>query len=356
MRLKKWLIALLAALMSVTTLIAIAACKQEDDQDQPIQEGPETGVYYYDVSLTEEVYKIALNNGNQFTFLVMGENKTGTYTLTGETLVLDFSKDEDGELTATLADNVLSLTYDNSSMRFLKEINYTVTFDSQGGGTVNSITVLNGKSIARPADPTLDNHIFVGWYSDKEYTKPFAFGAQPVTSDMTLYAYWIARVPGSSEYTVDFDLGSVAGDDAQTPASVTTIGGCVIAENLPVPELDGYEFCGWYVSAFDDENKLTYEYTAGTPLSENTTLYALWAQKDGEGLSAPEVSVTADGVTWNRVSGANSYRVTIVGPDASVLVKENVGTSTTYDYDFASQEMGGIHRHGGSFVQSKCFG
>lgn len=340
MRLKKWLIALLAALMSVTTLIAIAACKQEDDQDQPIQEGPETGVYYYDVSLTEEVYKIALNNGNQFTFLVMGENKTGTYTLTGETLVLDFAKDEDGELTATLADNILSLTYDNSSMRFLKEINYTVTFDSQGGGTVNSITVLNGKSIARPADPTLDNHIFVGWYSDKEYTKPFAFGAQPVTSDMTLYAYWIARVPGSSEYTVDFDLGSVAGDDAQTPASVTTIGGCVIAENLPVPELDGYEFCGWYVSAFDDENKLTYEYTAGTPLSENTTLYALWAQKDGEGLSAPEVSVTADGVTWNRVSGANSYRVTIVGPDASVLVKENVGTSTTYDYDFASQEMG----------------
>ena len=50
--------------------------------------------------------------------------------------------------------------------------------------------------------------------------------------------------------------------------------------------------------------------------------------------------MTADGVTWNRVSGANSYRVTIVGPDASVLVKENVGTSTTYDYDFASQEMG----------------
>ena len=94
MRLKKWLIALLAALMSVTTLIAIAACKQEDDQDQPIQEGPETGVYYYDVSLTEEVYKIALNNGNQFTFLVMGENKTGTYTLSGETLTLDFARDD----------------------------------------------------------------------------------------------------------------------------------------------------------------------------------------------------------------------------------------------------------------------
>ena len=339
MRLKKWLIALLTAAMSVTTLVAVTACKPAEEEQQPIQEGPETGVYYYDVSLSEDVYKIALNNGNQFTFLVMGENKTGTYTLSGETLTLDFARDEDGEIAATLSDDVLSLTYNSSSMRFLKEIDYTVTFDSQGGSAVDPVTVINGRSIARPADPGLDGSIFVGWYTDAAHTVPFAFGAQPVTSDMTLYAYWIARTPGSSEYTVDFDLGVEAGEGAETPASVTTIGGCVIAEDLPVPELDGYVFLGWYVSAFDDAAKLTYEYTAGTPLSENTTLYALWAQEGAEGLAAPEVSVAADGVSWNRVTGANSYAVTIATAEGVTVASSQLnGTVTSYDFDFLASE------------------
>ena len=339
MRLKKWLIALLTAAMSVTTLVAVTACKPAEEEQQPIQEGPETGVYYYDVSLSEDVYKIALNNGNQFTFLVMGENKTGTYTLSGETLTLDFARDEDGEIAATLSDDVLSLTYNSSSMRFLKEIDYTVTFDSQGGSAVDPVTVVNGRSIARPADPGLDGSIFVGWYTDAAHTVPFAFGAQPVTSDMTLYAYWIARTPGSSEYTVDFDLGVEAGEGAEAPASVTTIGGCVIAEDLPVPELDGYVFLGWYVSAFDDAAKLTYEYTAGTPLSENTTLYALWAQEGAEGLAAPEVSVAADGVSWNRVTGANSYAVTIATAEGVTVASSQLnGTVTSYDFDFLASE------------------
>ena len=335
MRLKKWLIALLTAAMSLTTLVAITACKPAEEEPQPVREGPETGVYYYDVSLSEDVYKIALNNGNQFTFLVMGENKTGTYTLSGETLVLDFARDEDGKITATLSDDVLSLTYNSSSMRFLKEIDYTVTFDSQGGSPVDPVTVVNGRPIARPADPELDGSIFVGWYTDAAHTVPFAFGAQPVTSDMTLYAYWLARTPGSVEYTVDFDLGAEAGEDAETPASVRTIGGCVIAEDLPAPVLDGYVFLGWYVSAFDDAAKLTYEYTAGTPLSENTTLYALWAQEDAEGLAAPEVSVTADGVSWNRVTGANSYAIKITTAEGvSVASSQLNGTATSYPFDF----------------------
>ena len=110
MKRKKWVIAFLAVIMSLTTLIAIAACKPEETEAPTKEEGPETGVYYYDAG-TEE-YQIALNNGDAFTFLVMGENKTGTYTLTGETLELDFARAEDTDLTATLSGDVLTLTYD----------------------------------------------------------------------------------------------------------------------------------------------------------------------------------------------------------------------------------------------------
>lgn len=336
MRLRKWLIALLAAVMSVTTLVAFAACRQDEGQnDQPVTEGPETGVYYYETPLSEE-YQIALNNGNQFTFLVMGENKTGTYTLSGESLVLDFARAEDGEVTATLADDVLSLTYNNSSMRFLKKINYTVRFDAGEGSAVPSVTVVNGKTVAEPDAPVYAGHVFVGWYIDEAHSAPFQFGAQPVTSDMTLYALWSSRSSDASEYTVNFDL-AYTGEGVQVPADVKTVGG-VVAE-LPQPEREGYTFLGWYVSAFNRADKLTYEYQIGQQLSEDTTLFALWRDNAATGLAAPEVSVTSEGVTWDRVAGAQSYFVTVTGPEEYSRTSGNI-SELHYDIDFASLTEG----------------
>ena len=130
MKFRKWLGAILAVAMSATMAFAIAACHDEPEE-KPREEGPETGVYYFDAGTDE--YTIALNNVDQFTFLVMGENKTGTYALEGETLTFDFARAEDDDIEATLSDNVITLTYNNASMRFLKKINYTVSYDAQGG-------------------------------------------------------------------------------------------------------------------------------------------------------------------------------------------------------------------------------
>ena len=333
MRLKKWLIGVLTVIMSLTTLFAIAACKEDEpiDEEQPFQEGPEVGVYYYDTGLEE--YQIVLSGNNQFTFLVMGENKTGTYTLTDTTLVLDFARAEDGEVTATLSDDVLSLTWQDSAMRFLRQISYSVTFDAQEGSAVGSVSVINGKTISRPDDPVRDGYVFVGWYTDTAHTTPFMFDAQPVTSNLTLYAYWLQKTPGSNEYTVDFDLGY----DAEAPAAMQTTAGCLVS--LPAPEREGYTFLGWYVSASDSAEKLTYEYTVGTKLNENTTLYALW-EEDGDELAAPAVSVTATGVTWNAVSGSAIYFVTITGPDQETLVDNARVQTTYYEFDFTAQEAG----------------
>ena len=331
MKRKKWVIAFLAVIMSLTTLIAIAACKPEQTEAPTKEEGPETGVYYYDAG-TEE-YQIALNSGDAFTFLVMGENKTGTYTLTGETLELDFARAEDTDLTATLSGDVLTLTYEDVSMRFLKKIAYTVTFDAQEGSAVAAETVMNGKTVAKPADPVREGYVFVGWYTDAEHTMPFLFGTQPVTSDVTLYAYWLAKAVGTKEYTVDFDLGY----EGEAPAAVETIAGCVV--DLPVPEREGYTFLGWYVSAYDDAARLTYEYTAGTALRENTTLYALWREEGAAGLAAPEVSVTSTGVTWEAVSGAKVYTVSVSGPNGYERTYSDLQT-TSQAVDFSVLEAG----------------
>lgn len=128
MKSRKWLGAVLTVAMSASMAVAFAACHDEPEEKV---EGPETGVYYFDAGTDE--YTIALNNVDQFTFLVMGENKTGTYALEGETLTFDFARAEDEDIEATLSDNVITLTYNNASMRFLKKINYTVSYDAQGG-------------------------------------------------------------------------------------------------------------------------------------------------------------------------------------------------------------------------------
>lgn len=341
MKQKKWLIAALTGAMSVTTLLAIVACKDgatsTDDSSSssssPTEptEGPETGVYYYDAA--DDEYQIALNGGDRFTFLVMDENASGTYTLTDDTLVLNFSRSAMEPITAVYADNVITFTYENSEMRFLKKIDYTITFDSNEGSAVEAVEVVNGRTANKPADPVRQGYKFIGWYTDEEFTDPFLFGTEPVMSDMTLYAYWSQNKVGTSEFMVDFDLGY----DAEAPASVETINSCVYM--LPEPDRDGYTFEGWWVSAYDDAEKLTYRFENGMQLTEDTTLYAVWSDKAAEA-TAPLVSVDANNVRWTAVRGAIVYAVTVKTSDGQVIV-DNAKTDTlSYAFDFSAQAAG----------------
>lgn len=68
-------------------------------------------------------------------------------------------------------------------------ITYTVSFDTDGGSTVDSQAVTSGSTATKPADPTKDGFIFGGWYSDSELTTAYDF-TTPVTADITLYAKW----------------------------------------------------------------------------------------------------------------------------------------------------------------------
>ena len=77
----------------------------------------------------------------------------------------------------------LVLTKKRSSSSGAATQTYTAQFDT------NKVkTDKNGK-IERPADPTKEGYIFVGWYSDSKLTKPFDFSAE-LTANSTLYAKW----------------------------------------------------------------------------------------------------------------------------------------------------------------------
>ncbi len=84
---------------------------------------------------------------------------------------------------------------------------YTVTFNTNGGSSVASQTVISGKTAKKPADPTKAGYAFSGWYSDQNLTKAFNFSTA-IKANTTLYAKWTAITTASSDslgnaYVVD---------------------------------------------------------------------------------------------------------------------------------------------------------
>lgn len=139
---------------------------------------------------------------------------------------------------------------------------YTITFDSNGGSAVASVTADYGTALTQPEDPTRMGYTFRGWYTDTALTKAFLFTTMPA-EDVTLYAKWEANT-----YTLHFDSdgGSAAAD--QTVTYGQPYGA------LPTPEKQGYTFTGWQMADGTAVNaNLTVTRT------EDHTVYAVWTPK-----------------------------------------------------------------------------
>lgn len=116
---------------------------------------------------------------------------TATIPNTAGTYDVKITRAADGDINpfACEISEGLVLTKKRSSSSGTATQTYTAQFDTNGGSAVDKVkTDKNGK-IERPADPTKEGYIFVGWYSDSKLTKPFDFSAE-LTANSTLYAKW----------------------------------------------------------------------------------------------------------------------------------------------------------------------
>lgn len=116
---------------------------------------------------------------------------TATIPNTAGTYDVKITRAADGDINPFACEipEGLVLTKKRSSSSGATTRTYTAQFDTNGGSAVDKVkTDKNGK-IERPADPTKEGYIFVGWYSDSKLTKPFDFSAE-LTANSTLYAKW----------------------------------------------------------------------------------------------------------------------------------------------------------------------
>ena len=147
--------------------------------------------------------------------------------------------------------------------RWEKQV-YTISFDSNGGTYVDEILATYQEKIETPTSPTKQGYKFIGWYSDKNLTRPYTFNTMP-NKNIVLYAKWTEN--NKNVITFDTNGGS-------TVNKIIAEANKVIYEpNDPYKE--GYKFAGWYL----DEN-LTRLYSFTTMPSTDITLYAKWANND----------------------------------------------------------------------------
>lgn len=131
---------------------------------------------------------------------------------------------------------------------------YTVSFDTDGGTSIQSQSIPQGGFVDSPENPTKEGFDFIGWYVGEE---KFDF-TSPITQNLTLTAKWL-EIP--KEFTVRFE----------------TVEGKLISERrvlkgmlVDPPEFEipsGVEFLGWYLSG-----KL---FDFNIPITQNLTLKAL---------------------------------------------------------------------------------
>ena len=67
---------------------------------------------------------------------------------------------------------------------------YTVTFETNGGGSFDPQSVESSKTATHPGVPVREGYAFVGWYTTDTYEELFDF-SKPITGSCAVYARWL---------------------------------------------------------------------------------------------------------------------------------------------------------------------
>ena len=153
-----------------------------------------------------------------------------------------------------------------------------VRFDSNGGTPVSDSVVQSGRSLRQPADPDRAGFVFAGWYTTRNFDRPYNF-ASPVFNSFYLFARWELRdTPRVA--VIDFDSKN---DDPIFSKTVHL--GFPVSRPSPDPLWEDYVFHGWYT--VDPGNDLPGDpgypdlaglipYNFSAPVNNSFTLYALY--------------------------------------------------------------------------------
>ena len=133
---------------------------------------------------------------------------------------------------------------------------YTITFDSNGGTSVSSITRNENTSVSKPTDPTKDGHTFEGWFINTNLTTAVQW-PYTVTSHVTFYAKWQAIILPNT-YTITWEVnGTVVETDLNvTEGTLPVFNGSTPTK--PSTAQYNYTFTEWSPNISNAQSNQTY--------------------------------------------------------------------------------------------------
>ena len=245
----------------------------------------------------------------------------------------------------------------NEEYKFTPEITfrnaYKINYNANGGtGSMTVTECLYGESCTlRENSFTRLGHTFLGWSESSSatsatYDDRHTFSNYSETSDMTLYAVWVAN-----KYNINYNANG--GRGSMTATSCTYGSSCTLMSNSF--SRTGHEFIGWNTKSDGSGTSYIDEYLFESYLkTENITLYAQWKildktppicilSVDGTTITASPSDSGGSGILYkgwdSSYSGTNSTTTKISSAKKyTYYVKDNAGNTGSCSISIANIE------------------
>ena len=209
---------------------------------------------------------------------------------------------------------------------------WTISFESNGGSEVASLTVLDGRKASKPEDPTRDGYSFLGWYQDQALATAFDWETA-ITADWTLYASWDKiETPAPVESSSSGDASNASSSSGEDSASKKGHG----------PE--GSSLVSWYLVGSGS----LWDASTGWTVSGGIQLYSNPSNSDDKGCllgvsfeEGDTFKVTDGGSTWfgyenvdkNTDGSVPNAGVSSFAGDDDGYGKQNIKCTVSGTYD-----------------------
>jgi len=208
----------------------------------------------------------------------------------------------------------------------LNNKSYDVTFNSDGGTSVETQTIKKNKTAKKPTNPTKEGYIFDAWYYDDAI---FDFDTK-ITEDITLTAKWIEHSETDKDeqnFIVRFDTKG-----GNTLTSIVVKEGMLL-DKPANPTKDGYEFVSWQLNGVD------FDFTK--EITSDITLIATWKEVKKPENNKPVTPTPKPTVNVSGVSISKSSLNLKVGESDTLTatVKPNNATNKTVTWSSSNNNV-----------------
>ena len=198
-----------------------------------------------------------------------------------------------------------------------KANSYTITFDTDGGSEISSITQDYGSEITAPANPSKTGYTFVGW--DKEI--PTAMLAE----NITIKAQWKAN-----SYTITFDT-----DGGSKVESKTLSWNDKVLDGVAEPIRNGYSFIGWKYIDY-----IVYADTVYAELAADDSVNGITLKAEWHDVEKPSGEIIVSTNRWNKLLNDITFGLFFKETQmVTVNAADNSGEEVKIEYLLSNREI-----------------